>query len=96
MVAKHMDLKQLADSGLSFASMQGTTTGDEFFKQARNAADAQGRLSWNQIRELLTSSLTERRMQVIKIKYTDKEWPLSVWITKGFNAEEIKKSTASV
>ena len=92
MVSKHMDLPQLADAGLSFASLQMTTTGKEFFKQAKEAADQHGRLAWNQVRELLTSALTERRMQVVKIKYTDKEWPLSVWVTKGFDAEDLKKN----
>ena len=96
MVAKHMDLNQLASSGLSFASLQGTTTGEEFFKQAKEAADQHGRLAWNQVRELLTSALTERRMQVVKIKYTDKEWPLSVWVTKGFDAEDLKKNGTRV
>ena len=96
MVAKHMDLSQLADSGLSFASLQMTTTGEEFFKQDKEAANQHGRLAWNQIRELLTSALTERRMQVVKIKYTDKEWPLSVWVTKGFDAEDLKKNGTRV
>ena len=96
MVAKHMDLNQLASSGLSFASLQGTTTGEEFFKQAMEAANQHGRLAWNQVRELLTSALTERRMQVVTIKYTDKEWPLSVWVTKGFDAEEVKKNGTRV
>ena len=96
MVAKHMDLSMLADSGLSFASLQMTTTGEEFFKQAKEAADEQGRLAWNQVRELLTSALTERRMQVVTIKYTDKEWPLSVWVTKGFDAEDLKKNGTRV
>jgi hypothetical protein len=72
--------------------LQGTTTGDEFFKQAKEAADQHGRLAWNQVRELLTTALTERRAYVVKVLYTDKEWPLSVWVTKGFNEEEIKKN----
>jgi len=96
MVSKHMDLPQLADAGLSFASLQMTTTGKEFFKQAKEAADQHGRLAWNQVRELLTSALTERRMQVVTISYTDKEWPLSVWVTKGFDAEDLKKNGTRV
>ena len=96
MVCKHMDLSQLADNGLSFASLQMTTTGEEFFKQAREAAEEHGQLRWNQVRELLTSALTERRMQVVTIKYTDKEWPLSVWVTKGFDADDLKKNGTRV
>lgn len=96
MVAKHMDLKQLENSGLSFASLQQTSAGIEFFKQARDAADANGGLSWNQVRELLTSALTERRKQVVKIKYTDRERPLSVWVNEGFSAEELIKNGKQV
>ena len=91
MVSKHMDLSQLADNGLSFASLQMTTTGEEFFKQAREAAEEHGQLRWNQVRELLTSALTERRIQLVTISYTDKEYPLSVWVTKGFDAEDLIK-----
>ena len=96
MVGKHMDLNQLASSGISFGSLQGTTTGDEFFKQAKEAADQHGRLAWNQVRELLTTALTERRAYVVTVLYVDKEWPLSVWMTKGFNEEEIKKNGTHV
>ena len=92
MVGKHMDLSALADAGLSFASLQMTTMGEEFFKQARDAADLHGSLRWNQVRELLTSALTERRKQVLTIKYTEKEFPLSVWVTKGFDPEDLKKN----
>ena len=96
MVAKNMDLKQLEASGLSFGSLQGTKSGDEFFRQAREAADAHGRLNWNQVRELLASALTERRLQVTKVMYTDKEFPLSVWVRKGFDEQEILQNGKKV
>ena len=96
MVAKNMDLKQLEASGLSFGSLQGTKSGDEFFRQARDTADEHGRLNWNQVRELLASALTERRLQVTKVKYTDKEFPLSVWVRKGFDEQEILKNGKKV
>jgi hypothetical protein len=96
MVGKHMDLDLMACKGMSFADLQGTTQGEAFFRQAQEAADAHGRLAWNQVRELLMTALTERRLQLVKIKFTDKELPLSVWETQGFNAEEIKKYGAKV
>jgi hypothetical protein len=96
MVTKHMDLKQLEISGLSFHSLQQTSAGTEFFKQAREAADANGGLRWNQVRELLTSALTERRKEVFKITYTTRERPLSVWVNEGFSAEELLKNGTQV
>ena len=96
MVGKHMDLDTLALKGMSFVDLQGTTQGEEFFRQAQQAADKHGRLCWSQIRELLITALTERRLKVVKVKFTDKELPLSVWATQGFNAEEIKRNGTKV
>ena len=42
------------------------------------------------------TAMTERRLQLVKIKFTDKELPLSVWTTQGYNAEEIKRNGTKV
>jgi hypothetical protein len=89
LVNKHMDLKQLNYHGLSFGNLSETTEGQEFFKQAKAAAALHGRQAWPQVREMLTAALVERRMKVVKIRYTDKELPLSVWETQGYDREEI-------
>jgi hypothetical protein len=96
MVGKHMDLDLMACKGMSFADLQGTTQGDEFFRQAQQAADQHGRLVWSQIRELLITALTERRVKSVKVKFTDKELPLSVWATQGYKIEELKQYGAKV
>ena len=91
MVGKHMDLDTLALKGMSFVDLQGTTQGEEFFRQAQQAADQHGRLVWSQIRELLVTAMTERRLKSVKVKFTDKELPLSVWATQGYKVEELIK-----
>lgn len=62
-----------------------------FWKQCHNIIQRQGRLDYGSIRACLSISLAERQSEIAKAKFTSEYLPLSVWTTRGFKEEDVRK-----
>lgn len=67
-----------------------------FWKQCHDIIQNQGRLDYGSIRACLTISLTERRSEVASAKFTSEYLPVSVWTTRGFKEEDVRKGLKEI
>eukprot|EP00438_Fugacium_kawagutii_P014343 Skav202492 [mRNA] locus=scaffold32:15236:16621:+ [translate_table: standard] len=62
-----------------------------FWKSCNEVIQRQGKLDYASIRALLAMKLEERQLEVAKSKFTSEFLPVSVWVQRGFDADDVKK-----
>ena len=66
-----------------------------FFQKCSQAATQHGRLQYQNLRGHLSAVLVEREIETTKVKFTSKELPLTVWLTKGYTEDQVKAGESS-
>ena len=62
-----------------------------FWKSCNDIIQKQGRLDYGSIRASLMITLEKKQYEIAKAEFTSKFLPLSVWIQKGYQEEDIRK-----
>lgn len=90
MVYRKLDIHSLDEAGLELSFLKGREV-DSFFAQAHAAIGPDETLEWGTLRECLIQHFVTRKVSKSSVVIDQRQLPLSVWATQGFDVEAIKK-----
>jgi hypothetical protein len=90
MVYRKLDIHNLDEAGMELSFLKGSEA-DSFFAQAKAAIGDSPTLQWDKLRECLIQHFVSRKISRRSILVEQEQLPLSVWATRGFDVEAIKR-----
>lgn len=90
MVYRKLDIHNLDEAGLELSFLKGSEA-ESFFAQAQAAIGDSPTLQWEKLRECLIQHFVSRKVSRRSILVEEEQLPLSVWATRGFDVEAIKR-----
>jgi hypothetical protein len=90
MVHRKLDINNLDEGGLELSFLKGSEV-ESFFAQAHAAIGDSPTLQWEKLRECLIQHFVSRKVSRRSILVEQEQLPLSVWATRGFDVEAIKR-----
>ena len=88
MVKKRLDMDCLEEAGLQLHLVNGDTA-VAFYKHAREVLG--DNVNWQDLKKLIIQDLLQRKIRRDSLQVSLEQLPLSVWATRGFDIEAIKK-----
>ena len=67
-----------------------------FWKNCNAIIMKQGKLDYGSIRAALCIQLEEKQTEIAKAEFNSEYLPLSVWVQRGFNADDVKKGLCEI
>lgn len=83
---KNLDLQALNWKSLPEEQMV------DFFKKAKSLQASGGKLGFGKLKTLVEQTLVESEKQIVATRVQGKFLPLSVWQSKGYDVDQIKKT----